>query len=181
MSSRRTTVAGAGRTSVANLPDIPVDAVLIDALSPGTVYIGTDIGVFVLGADGSWTPLTQGMPNVVVLGLSQNPDTGLLVAATHGRSTFALVQGGPALTAPLLDSVVNLASFAPGPVAPGMAASLFGSNLASATVLPHISFSSAPLSGRNHRNRQWCSSAALFSFPGPGELPGALWDYGTDG
>jgi uncharacterized protein (TIGR03437 family) len=124
----------------ANLPDIPVNAILIDALSPDTVYVGTDIGVFVLAPDGSWTPLNQGIPNVIVLGLSQNPATGLLVAATHGRGAFALVPSGLAGTAPHLDSVVNSASFAPGPLAPGMAASLFGWNLSTAAVFPTFPF-----------------------------------------
>ena len=116
-----------------NLPDIPVNAVLVDALSPETVYVGTDIGVFVLGGDGSWSPLNQGLPNVIVLDLSQNPATGL-VAATHGRGAFGLAQSGLAATAPRLDSLVNSASFIQGPVAPGMAASVFGSNLASSTL-----------------------------------------------
>ncbi|HWP85445.1 MAG TPA: hypothetical protein VNN17_09660, partial [Terriglobia bacterium] len=40
-----------------NLPDVPVNAVLLDALSPDTIYIGTDIGVFVMLPDGSWAPL----------------------------------------------------------------------------------------------------------------------------
>ncbi|MGH9783656.1 MAG: WD40/YVTN/BNR-like repeat-containing protein, partial [Terriglobia bacterium] len=37
-----------------DLPDIPVNAVLVEPLSPDRVFIGTDIGVFVLSAEGSW-------------------------------------------------------------------------------------------------------------------------------
>jgi uncharacterized protein (TIGR03437 family) len=116
-----------------NLPDVPVNAVLLDAGSPDTVYIGTDIGVFVLRADGTWAPMQDGLPNVIVLGLSQNTSTGLLVAATHGRGVFAIITGGPASTAPRMDVATNGASFEAVPLAPGMAAALFGSNLASAS------------------------------------------------
>ncbi|MBI3934283.1 MAG: hypothetical protein HY316_06295 [Acidobacteria bacterium] len=116
-----------------NLPDIPVNVVLLDAASPDTIYVGTDIGVFVLGADGSWLPMQDGMPNAIVLGLSQNAATGLLAAATHGRGIFAIATGVPAITAPRLDLVANSASFEAVPLAPGMVASLFGANLASST------------------------------------------------
>jgi len=116
-----------------NLPDIPVNAVLLDAVSPDTIYLGTDIGVFVMRSDGAWAPMQDGLPNAIVLGLSQNVATGLLAAATHGRGVFAIATGGPALAAPRLDSAVNAASFDVVPLAPGMVASLFGSNLASAT------------------------------------------------
>ena len=117
-----------------NLPDIPVNAVLLDAVSPDTVYLGTDIGVFVLAEDGSWTPLQEGLPNAVVLGLSQNPATGLLVAATHGRGAFALFLGEPAESASRVNAIVNAAGFGNSPVAPGMSAVLFGANLAAETV-----------------------------------------------
>jgi uncharacterized protein (TIGR03437 family) len=115
-----------------DLPDIPVNAVLAEPLSPDRVLVGTDIGVFVLSADGAWIPLKKGLPNAVVLGLSQNPATGLLVAATHGRGAFALLLREPALTSPRIDSLVNAAGFENGPLAPGMAVTLFGSNLAPA-------------------------------------------------
>jgi uncharacterized protein (TIGR03437 family) len=117
-----------------NLPDVPVNAVLLDALAPDTIYVGTDIGVFVMLADGSWAALQDGLPNAIVLGLSQNATTGLLVAATHGRGAFAIATGGPAAVAPRLDALLNAAGFEPATPAPGLVASLFGSNLAAATV-----------------------------------------------
>jgi uncharacterized protein (TIGR03437 family) len=116
----------------ANLPDIPVNAVLLDAFNPDTVYVGTDIGVFVLLPDGSWKPLQDGMPNAIVLGLAQNPATGLLVAATHGRGVFGMVTGGLAGSAPRLERITNGASDQM-PLAPGSIASLLGANLAVST------------------------------------------------
>jgi uncharacterized protein (TIGR03437 family) len=116
-----------------NLPDVPVNSVLMDASSPDTIYLGTDIGVFVLLADGTWAPLQNGLPNAIVLGLSQNAVTGLLVAATHGRGAFAIATDGPALAAPRLDSLLNAAGFEPTALVPGVVAALFGANLAGAT------------------------------------------------
>ena len=112
-----------------NLPDIPVNVVLVDATRPDRVYLGTDIGVFQLGLDGQWNALTQGLPNTVVLGLSQNATTGLLVAATHGRGAFGLAFGGAAATAPRITTMLNSAGFENNPPAPGMITALFGFNL----------------------------------------------------
>lgn len=117
----------------ANLPDIPVNAALLDAVSPATVYLGTDIGVFVRLADGTWGPLKDGLPNVVVLGLAQNPATGLLAAATHGRGVFAIATGSPATSAPRISHLSNRASLDLAPAAPGMTSALFGANLAVST------------------------------------------------
>jgi hypothetical protein len=74
-----------------NLPDVPVNAVVLDPTSRGIVLIGTDLGVFASSdSGGSWAPLTDGMPNVAVFDLTYNVNTGVLVAATHGRGMFAL-------------------------------------------------------------------------------------------
>ncbi|MBI1955167.1 MAG: hypothetical protein HYS38_02125 [Acidobacteria bacterium] len=119
-----------------NLPDIPVNAVLIDATAPDQVYVGTDIGVFRLASDGSWSALQQGMPNVIVLGLSQNPATGLLVAATHGRGVFGLALGELAASAPRITALLNAAGLEGTLLAPGMVTALSGSNLAEANTAP---------------------------------------------
>ena len=69
-----------------NLPDVPANSIVIQ---PGIeIDIGTDLGVFKSTNDGaSWTPFT-GLPNVAVFDLAFNPQTQLLVAATHGRGAF---------------------------------------------------------------------------------------------
>lgn len=124
----------------ANLPDIPVNAALIDALNPETIYLGTDIGVFVRVPDGSWAPLKDGLPNVVVLGLTQNPATGFIAAATHGRGVFTLATGRPASSAPRQAALSNAAGNELAPLAPGMIASLQGLNLASTSAAIGNSF-----------------------------------------
>jgi photosystem II stability/assembly factor-like uncharacterized protein len=86
----KTTDAGDSWVDIsANLPNVPVNAVAFHAES-GTLFIGTDLGAFLL-ANGSttWEAMTNGMPNVVVIGLTINTTTKKLVAATWGRGGFS--------------------------------------------------------------------------------------------
>jgi len=103
----RTTNAGQTWTDVSsNLPDIPVNAVIVDPASRGIVMVGTDVGVFISSDSGAtWTPLDQGLPNVAVFDIAYNPATGSLIAATHGRGMFALQLDRP-LTLVLIASQV---------------------------------------------------------------------------
>ena len=76
-----------------NLPDLPVNSVIIDPSYPNTLYIGTDVGTYVTyNRGGTWSPLGTGMPNVTTWQLDLNPsDTKrVLVAGTHGRGAFKL-------------------------------------------------------------------------------------------
>jgi len=72
-----------------NLPDVPVNSVIIDYDEDSTLYIGTDAGVFFtqnLGVD--WAVLGTGLPNSPVFDLNYHQPTQKLVAGTHGRSLF---------------------------------------------------------------------------------------------
>lgn len=76
-----------------NLPDIPVNDTVIDPDVPNTLYVATDIGVFVtsnanLGAGTTWAPLGTGLPNVAVLSLKLDRAARQLFGATHGRSVW---------------------------------------------------------------------------------------------
>jgi photosystem II stability/assembly factor-like uncharacterized protein len=94
----RTTDAGQTWQNLsANLPDMPVNTVLIDPDSVGTssarvLYVGTDIGVFraTLGANVNWQPFGTGLPPVVVNRLAYNATTHQLLAATYGRGVWAI-------------------------------------------------------------------------------------------
>ena len=91
-------------TGATELPDNPVNALLVDAQA-GLVYAGTDVGVFVSSTTtASWTEVgpTPGpgvsgfLPDAPVTALQMfNPDAGTktLVASTYGRGiwNFALV------------------------------------------------------------------------------------------
>jgi Fibronectin type III domain len=95
----KTTNAGAAWTDfTANLPDSPVNAVVVD---PGAaqVYAGTDVGVFASSTSpASWTELGPAsgtglpgvLPNVAVtaLGLFSSGGQKLLRASTYGRGIW---------------------------------------------------------------------------------------------
>jgi len=72
-----------------NLPDIPINSVIIDYDKDSTLYIGTDAGVFFTNNLGTqWFVLGADLPNSPVLDLNYHQPTGKLVAGTHGRSLF---------------------------------------------------------------------------------------------
>lgn len=94
----KTTSAGVGWTDfTGNLPDSPVNALLIDPLSE-LVYVGTDVGVFVSSSVGSasWAEVgpTSGstgfLPNAAVTSLALFNSGGqkLLRASTYGRGIW---------------------------------------------------------------------------------------------
>lgn len=93
----RTTDAGhTWQAADAGLPDIPINTVVLDPGKPNTVYIGTDVGVYVSeDGGGTWTPLGEGLPIVAVWQLSFNAFTRQLVAGTHGRGAWAWQDAQP--------------------------------------------------------------------------------------
>ena len=71
------------------LPDIPVNALVIDPANANTMYVGTDIGVFrTVDAGLNWTLFNDGLPNTAVYDLKLHVPTRLLRAATHGRGIW---------------------------------------------------------------------------------------------
>lgn len=74
-----------------NLPAIPVNAIEINPGNARQLFAGTDFGVYTtLDGGTTWEILGEGMPKVVVVDLELHPVTGMLYAATHGRSVYAL-------------------------------------------------------------------------------------------
>jgi photosystem II stability/assembly factor-like uncharacterized protein len=77
-----------------NLPDIPLNSVVIDPSNASRVYyVGTDVGVFITKDGGAtWANITSnlGLPNVQVNHLEIVPGTGYLMAATFGRGIWRL-------------------------------------------------------------------------------------------
>ena len=89
----KTTNMGNNWISVSgNLPDTPVNDFYYyryDVLNPNTYFVATDIGVFLSQDDGaSWTELTSGLPNTVIMHLDYSPSTQMLRAGTHGRGVY---------------------------------------------------------------------------------------------
>jgi hypothetical protein len=71
-------------------PDLPATAVVRDDVT-GDLYVANDFGVMRLAnASTTWTVAGSGLPMVEVPGLTILPSARLLLAATHGRSAWAL-------------------------------------------------------------------------------------------
>lgn len=89
----RTTNYGSTWTSISsNLPNAPINDVLIDPMDYKTLYIGTDIAVmYTTNLGGSWQVLGSAWPtNVPVHDLTFHNPTRNLVAWTHGRSAYKI-------------------------------------------------------------------------------------------
>ncbi len=89
----RTTNSGAAWSDISsNLPNTPVNDIIVDPDVPFTLYVGTDMGVFISTDDGaSWMTFQSGFPNVAVLGIKLHRPTRLLRASTHGRGMWDLL------------------------------------------------------------------------------------------
>lgn len=73
-------------TPPARLPDIPVNALVIDH---SIMYVGTDVGVFrTLDGGTTWTNFSEGLPNCAVFDMRLHSPTRLLRAVTHGRGMW---------------------------------------------------------------------------------------------
>lgn len=91
----KTTNGGQKWTNISgNLPDTPVNSIVLDPSYPNTLYIATDVGNFVTYDGGSsWSQLGTGLPAVSVWQLSidpSQPGVRTLVAGTYGRSAWKL-------------------------------------------------------------------------------------------
>jgi photosystem II stability/assembly factor-like uncharacterized protein len=85
------------------LPDVPVNAIVVDPLDSNTVYAGTDIGVYATTDGGaSWAVFGSGLPRVAVFDMALHPVYRVLRVATHGRGIWE--NSGPPLP-------IQLASF----------------------------------------------------------------------
>jgi hypothetical protein len=94
-----------GQTAIniaGDLPQVPVNAILIDPQATNDIYVATDVGVFVASDGGvaneQWVRLGDNLPAAPVLSLSLTSAGGspVLVAGTHGRGAWSI----PALSVP---------------------------------------------------------------------------------
>ena len=72
-----------------NLPEAPINDIIIDPENNSVLYIASDVGVFVTRDMGiNWEVLGSNLPNVPVNDLALHNETRSLVAATYGRSMY---------------------------------------------------------------------------------------------
>jgi uncharacterized protein (TIGR03437 family) len=113
-----------------NLPSVPIDNLVIDPDVTGTLYLATDLGVFVSTDSGAtWLPMGSGLPAVVVTELKLHQPSRTLRAATYGRGMWDISVPLPPAPVVTAGGLVNGASFGGGPVAPGEIFTIFGSGL----------------------------------------------------
>lgn len=88
----RTTNAGVSWLDISsNLPDAPVNDIIVDPDSTQSLYVGTDVGVFISENSGSiWNYLGENFPNAPVTDLVLHNPTRTLIAATYGRSMYSI-------------------------------------------------------------------------------------------
>ncbi|MBS1713895.1 MAG: hypothetical protein JST30_06120 [Armatimonadetes bacterium] len=85
------TDAGASWTAIGDgLPQVPARCLTLDPHDRSTLYLGTEVGVFVLKPGGRWERLGQGLPNSPVMSIVANPRTGFLTVGTHGRGAWRI-------------------------------------------------------------------------------------------
>jgi photosystem II stability/assembly factor-like uncharacterized protein len=72
-----------------NLPNAPVNDILVDNLDPNRWYAGTDLGVWTTqNAGETWYPLGQGLPFQAIYDIYLHEGARELYAGTHGRSMW---------------------------------------------------------------------------------------------
>jgi hypothetical protein len=77
----------------ASLPDISVNAMVVDPLNSNHLYLGTDRGIYFYDAGAAspaWTLYGTGLPNVQVFDLAIQSPFRVLRAATHGRGFYEI-------------------------------------------------------------------------------------------
>ena len=120
-----------------DLPNIPVNDLVIDPDLPGTIYAATDIGVFqatCVGTACTWSTLGTGLPNVSVLSLKLHEPSRTLIAGTHGRGAWSLVLTNFSFPAgPHITSLSPLS--APASATSPLALTVNGSGLTGATAV----------------------------------------------
>ena len=74
-----------------NLPEAPVNEIVVDPEKPGYLYVATDFGVYYTTNLGeNWLPAGTEMPMIVVNDLRLHNPTRKLLAATFGRGIYTL-------------------------------------------------------------------------------------------
>lgn len=103
----KTTDGGKSWTNATgNLPDVPVNWLVLDPAWANTLYAATDVGVYVTYDGGAnWSPLGTNFPMVTTWQLDMDPAHRLLAAGTHGRGAWQLFDDSGPAPALVLDKV----------------------------------------------------------------------------
>ena len=79
------------------LLDVEHNCILADPANAGTLYVGSDVGVWESTDSGAtWSPMENGLPDAAVFDLQIHPATRIMRASTHGRGMFEFKLSAPA-------------------------------------------------------------------------------------
>ena len=97
-----------------NLPNIPVNCVIVNPENTGNIYLGTDLGIFSTLNDGaSWVQDNNGLANVSVQDLDYRSSDKKIFAWTHGRGMYYATLSNSLTQVTLLDEKFDLPQFPP--------------------------------------------------------------------
>ena len=86
---RTTDFGGSWQDISGNLPEAPINVVLVDPQYTSRLYVGTDVGCyFTTNTGASWAAMGTGLPNVAVSDMQLHAPTRIARAFTHGRSMW---------------------------------------------------------------------------------------------
>ena len=112
-----TGAANCSTPALTDLPNIPVNDVVVDPDVPGAIYAATDLGVYAGNCavtPCTWSVLGTGLPRVAVLSLRLHEASRTLRAATHGRGVWDVVLNNFAFNGPRIFSLTPTSASAGG-------------------------------------------------------------------
>jgi hypothetical protein len=96
------------------LPDVPVNAFVVDPDNSNHLYAGTDIGVYISqNAGGSWSPFGAGLPRVAVFDMAIQRPNRILRIATHGRGIWEIPLLAPTAASATISGRITTADGSP--------------------------------------------------------------------
>jgi Bacterial Ig-like domain (group 3) len=131
------TVANCQTPNPTDLPNTPVNDIVVDPDIPGTLYAATDVGVFqgtcttTAPFSCTWATLSTGLPRVAVLSLRLHEPSRTLLAATHGRGVWSIVMNNFTAPGPHIASLSAVAATAGSP---GFTLTVNGNGLTGGTI-----------------------------------------------
>jgi photosystem II stability/assembly factor-like uncharacterized protein len=74
-----------------DLPEVPVNDIIVDPTNSNRYWLATDLGVFESVDEGdTWNPLGDGMPVAIINDIDFRESDRTLLAATYGRSMYSI-------------------------------------------------------------------------------------------